>query len=100
MFPGIMWIPIVDLRLCKGCGECAQVCPDNAIEIVDKKSIIDYNECTCCGVCDRVCPIGALEIKNPTMPPILEKGVQLETLKDEVKRLKQKLREMRKTMPL
>ena len=91
-----MWIPVVDLRVCKGCGECAQVCPENAIAIVDKKSIIDYNECTCCGVCDRVCPLGALEIKNPQMPPILEEGVQLESLKAEVKMLKQKLRGMKR----
>ncbi len=95
-----MWIPVVNLQLCIGCGECAQICPDNAIEIVEKKSFIDYNRCTCCGVCDRVCRYGALEIKNPQMPAVLEEGVQLEGLKAEMKTLKQKLKEMRKEVRL
>ncbi|NQE44684.1 hypothetical protein C5S31_01510 [ANME-1 cluster archaeon GoMg2] len=32
-----------------------EICSDNVIEIVERKSCIDYNRCTCCGVCDRVC---------------------------------------------
>ncbi len=88
----------MDVMICKGCGECAQVCPDNVIEIIDKKSIVDYIGCTCCGVCDRVCPLGALEIKNPQMPLILGGVVQLTTLKTEVKTLKQKLKEMKKEL--
>jgi len=91
-----MWIPIVDVMVCKGCGECAQVCPDNAIEIIEKKATIDYNGCTCCGVCDRVCPVDALEIKNPQMPSTVQEGVRLETLKPEVKMLKHGLREMKR----
>ncbi|MCD6455894.1 MAG: 4Fe-4S binding protein [Methanophagales archaeon] len=95
-----MWIPVVNPQLCIGCGECAQICPDNAIEIVEKKSFIDYNRCTCCGVCDRVCRYGALEVKNPHMPAVLEEGVQLTGLKAGVKTLKQELKEMRKEVRL
>jgi len=95
-----MWIPVVDPQLCIGCGECAQVCPDNAIKIVKKKSFIDYNRCTCCGVCDRVCRYGALELKNPQMPRILEQGVQLTGLQNEMNMLKQKLKEMKKEIRL
>ncbi|HJH25528.1 MAG TPA: hypothetical protein C5S37_01885 [Methanophagales archaeon] len=95
-----MWIPVVNPQLCKGCEVCVEICPDNAIEIVEKKSFIDYNRCTCCGVCDRVCRYGALEVKHPQMPAILEEGVQLTGLKAEVKTLKQKLKEMRKEVRL
>jgi len=91
-----MWIPVVNPQLCKGCEVCVEICPDNAIEIVEKKSFIDYNRCTCCGVCDRVCRYGALEVKHPQMPAVLEGGVRLETLKAEVKMLKRKLREMKR----
>jgi len=91
-----MWIPVVNPQLCKGCEVCVEICPDNAIEIVEKKSFIDYNRCTCCGVCDRVCRYGALEVKHPQMPAVLEGRVRLETLKAEVKMLKRKLREMKR----
>jgi len=95
-----MWIPVVNPQLCKGCEVCVEICPDNAIEIVEKKSFIDYNRCTCCGVCDRACRYGALEVKHPQMPAVLEDDVQLTGLKAEVKILKQKLKEMRKEVRL
>ena len=82
----------------KGCGDCVKVCPDNAIAIVDKKARIDYNGCTCCGICNNVCRVGALEMKTPEMPAILEEGVQLTTLKAEVKELKREMKEMEREM--
>ncbi|HID20011.1 MAG TPA: hypothetical protein EYP28_03600 [Methanophagales archaeon] len=48
-----MWITVVDILRCIGCGPCSQVCPNTAIAIVGLKSIVDYTKCTCCGVCDK-----------------------------------------------
>jgi len=89
-----MWIPVVDLKSCIGCGDCTEVCPDNAIAIVEKKASIDYAKCTCCGVCDRVCQNGALEMKIPQMPSVLDKGVQRGAFKAEMTILKLELKEM------
>ena len=90
-----MWIPVVDPMKCIGCGKCAEVCPEGAIEIVDKKSVIDYNGCTCCGVCDRVCQTEALKFKNPKMPAITtEPG----NFKEELSAFRRAMREMRREL--
>ena len=90
-----MWIPVVDPMKCIGCGKCAEVCPEEVIEIVDKKSVIDYNGCTCCGVCDRVCQMEALTFKNPKMPAITTKP---DNFKEELSAFRQVMREMRREL--
>ena len=51
----------VDLSLCKGCGTCAEVCPSEAITVVQRKAHIDEQRCTGCGVCIDACPEGAIQ---------------------------------------
>ncbi len=48
--------------VCAGClaNPCANVCPKNAISIVNGKSIIDQNLCIKCGKCKDVCPYNAI----------------------------------------
>ena len=48
--------------VCKGClaNPCANVCPKNAISIVNGKSIIDQDLCIKCGKCKSVCPYDAI----------------------------------------
>lgn len=45
---------------CKGCGVCAQTCPEKCIELVQagqmKKARIDYNYCKGCLICMIQCP--------------------------------------------
>ncbi len=40
-----MAIPVVEQKLCTGCGECAEMCEANAIEIAGEKARIDYRKC-------------------------------------------------------
>lgn len=46
--------------LCKGCGKCVEVCPNNAISIDKEKHRIDYSLCNSCGICSENCMYGAL----------------------------------------
>ena len=50
----------VDSTSCNACGECVQVCPYDAIEIIDNKAVIDQTKCTQCGECIDACPKGAI----------------------------------------
>jgi ferredoxin len=52
---------VVDESLCTGCGICLDMCPLEAIVVVnDLASVSD--DCTACGACVAECPNGALAI--------------------------------------
>ncbi len=50
---------------CRGCvaHPCKEVCPREAISIVDGKSHIDKEKCIKCGKCKAICPYGAIAKK-------------------------------------
>ena len=53
---------------CQGClaHPCMEVCPKDAISLVQGKSVIDQNKCIKCGKCADECPYGAiLRIERP-----------------------------------
>ncbi len=56
--------PVLDMELCKACGQCQDVCPDSAVQVVDKVYIIDYDYCKGCGLCAYECPEEAIEMVN------------------------------------
>ena len=54
--------PVIDYDLCKACGICQQVCPDDAVRLVDERYCIDYDYCKGCGVCAHECTAEAIEM--------------------------------------
>ena len=52
-----------DSETCSGCGECAENCPINAIEISpDDEPVIDEEICIGCGVCALKCDTEAMRL--------------------------------------
>jgi glutamate synthase (NADPH/NADH) small chain len=67
-----------DWDKCTGCGNCADICPNKAIEMVEiaelkskpKEGIknerpkLDYGKCCFCGLCVDICPSGSLRLSR------------------------------------
>lgn len=53
---------IVVTELCKGCiaKACQSACKFNAIQIIDKKTVIDNSKCKKCKMCISACPYNAI----------------------------------------
>ena len=57
--------PVFHSDLCKQCGLCFPVCPDDAIPVGQDgcRGDFNYDACKGCGVCAKVCPFKAIEMK-------------------------------------
>jgi len=65
-----------DWDKCTGCGNCADICPNEAIEMKEIAEIepekgeknerpeIDYGRCCFCGLCVDICPTGSLRLSR------------------------------------
>jgi len=65
-----------DWDKCTGCGNCADICPNDAIEMVEQPEIevepgeknerprLDYGRCCFCGLCVDICPPGSLRLSR------------------------------------
>jgi NAD-dependent dihydropyrimidine dehydrogenase PreA subunit len=56
-------IAVVLSERCAGCGLCADVCPENAIE-VDEHAVVNWDICTGCGECVSECPNEAVVLTS------------------------------------
>lgn len=54
--------PAIDQELCKKCGICQVVCPDDAVLVKDEHYEINYNYCKGCGICAHECTADAIEM--------------------------------------
>lgn len=55
---------VVDSQLCSGCGICVDVCPHQALEMVDGVATLTKPElCDGSGDCVEACPVQAITLK-------------------------------------
>ncbi len=58
---------------CLGYGDCAEVCPRDAICITEKGiAEIDPRKCIGCGLCQKVCPNGLIHLINDTSRVVIK----------------------------
>lgn len=56
--------PNIIKKDCIGCKLCAEVCPKDTIDIVNKKAVINYSNCISCFCCHEFCPTKAINTKR------------------------------------
>lgn len=49
---------------CDGCGECAEACPTNAIDILNGRAEVLSTHCVACALCSDVCPNDAIDFEE------------------------------------
>ncbi len=54
----------INARLCRGCRQCLEACPYQAIDFHEDRILCEVNQaiCTGCGSCTVVCPTGAATV--------------------------------------
>lgn len=61
---------------CMVCGACEKICPENAISIKNKRSVIDYDKCIACNFCLEECPESIIGLDFENIPPFVERMVE------------------------
>ncbi len=69
----------IDLESCTGCGACLEVCPTNALYLVDGKASVDSALCRECEACLAACPTGAMALAIQELA--VEEQVQVPALR-------------------
>ena len=74
----------VKQELCRGCGICMRVCPNDAINLENRKAIIDQSKCSSCQLCIDACPLGAIKIEEEIQLVSIEKPQVAEIVQNPV----------------
>ena len=64
MLMAVYFIRDTFLDECIGCSACAEICPVDAVVMVNDRPVVDQNWCIGCGVCAVSCPSGVISVKR------------------------------------
>jgi NAD-dependent dihydropyrimidine dehydrogenase PreA subunit len=54
---------MINVHHCDGCGDCTQVCPSGALELIDELAVLTAPEvCAYCADCEEHCPQQAISL--------------------------------------
>jgi ferredoxin/bacterioferritin-associated ferredoxin len=67
----IKYVAQVNEEVCTGCGTCENVCPTEAIKLVDKKAHVDPQKCLACPNCTGMCPVDAIVKVSRSEPLVM-----------------------------
>jgi len=83
------FVPVVDERICAGCGTCQGRCQIGAVRVGPGGTArVDEDWCIGCSVCVAGCPHQALRLRprqTPLLPPLNLKAMALRILKEKRK---------------
>lgn len=55
----------IEAKKCIGCGICVEVCPNEALEIIDGCSVlVRRDDCESCGICAELCEQQAIMVEG------------------------------------
>lgn len=63
--------PLPVAGLCTGCRKCVEICPADAISIVDGVARVDQKKCQRCYCCHELCEQDAIELERPLLMRML-----------------------------
>ena len=66
--------PILNKKLCIGCGLCVKMCPPASLKLKNGKPVFDLPNCIRCFCCQEHCPKGAITTRKTVMMKVCEKG--------------------------
>ncbi|MCK9151529.1 P-loop NTPase [Methanobacterium alcaliphilum] len=72
-------LPLFDLRYCKKCGKCSQLCKENAIFFVKGKyPILISQQCNGCGACLFICPENTIKKDKQIVGSISQGSIEFD----------------------